>query len=103
ADAGDDSVLAPTQALIPEKPSASTAGGFSTFGPAYADAPPGAMAEWLRSGLQSRSHRFDSGWRLFFLQTGFPTDQPGTAVDAVHAPHQVVSAPATVGRGASTQ
>src|SRR5436190_17156658 len=22
------------------------------------------MAEWLRSGLQSRSHRFDSGWRL---------------------------------------
>src|SRR3954447_26179477 len=24
----------------------------------------GAMAEWLRSGLQSRLHRFDSGWRL---------------------------------------
>jgi hypothetical protein len=24
----------------------------------------GAMAEWLRSGLQSRVHRFDSGWRL---------------------------------------
>ena len=22
------------------------------------------MAEWLRSGLQSRSHRFDSGRRL---------------------------------------
>jgi RimJ/RimL family protein N-acetyltransferase len=22
------------------------------------------MAEWLRSGLQSRLHRFDSGWRL---------------------------------------
>src|SRR3954454_4669535 len=23
------------------------------------------MAEWLRSGLQRRLHRFDSGWRLF--------------------------------------
>jgi hypothetical protein len=23
------------------------------------------MAEWLRSGLQSRLHRFDSGWRLY--------------------------------------
>ncbi len=27
---------------------------------------PGALAEWLRSGLQSRSHRFDSGRRLSF-------------------------------------
>ena len=25
---------------------------------------PGAVAEWLRSGLQSRVHRFDSGRRL---------------------------------------
>jgi deazaflavin-dependent oxidoreductase (nitroreductase family) len=25
------------------------------------------MAEWLRSGLQSRLHRFDSGWRLSHL------------------------------------
>ncbi len=25
---------------------------------------PGAVAEWLRSGLQSRAHRFDSGRRL---------------------------------------
>ena len=24
----------------------------------------GAVAEWLRSGLQSREHRFDSGPRL---------------------------------------
>ena len=26
----------------------------------------GAVAEWLRSGLQSREHRFDSGPRLQF-------------------------------------
>ncbi len=26
--------------------------------------PAGAVAEWLRSGLQSRVHRFDSGPRL---------------------------------------
>src|SRR4051794_11721622 len=26
--------------------------------------PPGAVAEWLRSGLQSRLHQFDSGRRL---------------------------------------
>src|SRR3954447_2610286 len=25
------------------------------------------MAEWLRSGLQSRVHRFDSGWRLYWV------------------------------------
>jgi hypothetical protein len=28
-------------------------------------AAPGAVAEWLRSGLQSRVHRFDSGRRLY--------------------------------------
>ncbi len=27
--------------------------------------PLGAVAEWLRSGLQSRLHRFDSGRRLW--------------------------------------
>jgi hypothetical protein len=27
--------------------------------------PPGDVAEWLRSGLQSRLHRFDSGRRLY--------------------------------------
>jgi hypothetical protein len=26
---------------------------------------PGDVAEWLRSGLQSRLHRFDSGRRLY--------------------------------------
>jgi hypothetical protein len=31
----------------------------ATLGP-----PPGDVAEWLRSGLQSRLHRFDSGRRL---------------------------------------
>src|SRR5207344_2804871 len=31
---------------------------------------PGALAEWLRSGLQSRLHRFDSGRRLSCLQMG---------------------------------
>ncbi len=28
----------------------------------------GALAEWLRSGLQSRLHRFDSGRRLRLKQ-----------------------------------
>src|SRR3954470_10917519 len=28
----------------------------------------GAVAEWLRSGLQSRLHRFDSGRRLYVLR-----------------------------------
>jgi hypothetical protein len=37
------------------------------------------VAEWLRSGLQSRVHRFDSGRRLFRLARkatlfGFPGD-----------------------------
>ena len=27
----------------------------------------GALAEWLRSGLQSRLHRFDSGRRLYWV------------------------------------
>ena len=31
---------------------------------AYDVARSGAVAEWLRSGLQSRVHRFDSGRRL---------------------------------------
>ncbi len=31
----------------------------------------GALAEWLRSGLQSRLHRFDSGRRLFHLSRVF--------------------------------
>jgi hypothetical protein len=31
----------------------------------------GALAEWLRSGLQSRLHRFDSGRRLFCLSGDF--------------------------------
>ena len=29
--------------------------------------PSGALAEWLRSGLQSRLHRFDSGRRLYWV------------------------------------
>ncbi len=31
---------------------------------------PGALAEWLRSGLQSRLHRFDSGRRLYETSAG---------------------------------
>jgi hypothetical protein len=31
---------------------------------------PGDVAEWLRSGLQSRVHRFDSGRRLYFPANG---------------------------------
>jgi hypothetical protein len=30
----------------------------------------GALAEWLRSGLQSRLHRFDSGRRLYWAYGG---------------------------------
>jgi hypothetical protein len=33
----------------------------------YAMRPQGDVAEWLRSGLQSRVHRFDSGRRLYRL------------------------------------
>ena len=41
---------------------------FSRFRDALLGAVPfGALAEWLRSGLQSRLHRFDSGRRLFAL------------------------------------
>ena len=38
----------------------------------YACGHPGDVAEWLRSGLQSRLHRFDSGRRLYAncLQNG---------------------------------
>jgi hypothetical protein len=36
----------------------------------------GAVAEWLRSGLQSRSHRFDSGRRLESVRAKW---RPGTA------------------------
>src|SRR5687767_9263926 len=36
----------------------------SRAGPLRSSAHPGAVAEWLRSGLQSRVHRFDSGRRL---------------------------------------
>jgi hypothetical protein len=32
---------------------------------------PGALAEWLRSGLQSRLHRFDSGGRLRLWQAAY--------------------------------
>ena len=34
---------------------------------------PGALAEWLRSGLQSRLHRFDSGRRLAAVRSGTPS------------------------------
>jgi hypothetical protein len=40
-------------------------GAFSFRGPSLGSQQPGALAEWLRSGLQSRLHRFDSGRRLF--------------------------------------
>jgi hypothetical protein len=36
----------------------------------------GAVAEWLRSGLQSRLHRFDSGRRLELVRAKW---RPGTA------------------------
>ena len=35
----------------------------------------GALAEWLRSGLQSRLHRFDSGGRLWIRAES--SDLPG--------------------------
>jgi Phage integrase family len=40
------------------------AGRFQFRGPSLGSDQPGALAEWLRSGLQSRLHRFDSGRRL---------------------------------------
>ncbi len=39
----------------------------------YAMQPHGDVAEWLRSGLQSRLHRFDSGRRLYWAFEGFWT------------------------------
>ena len=36
------------------------------------EAAPGELAEWLRSGLQIRVHRFDSGTRLHFSESSSP-------------------------------
>ena len=49
---------------------------------------PGALAEWLRSGLQSRLHRFDSGRRLSRIARksvffGFSTGFEGPGADPV--------------------
>src|SRR5207302_2599860 len=38
----------------------------ATVGPASSRAPSGDVAEWLRSGLQNRLRRFNSGRRLHF-------------------------------------
>jgi hypothetical protein len=56
------------------------------------------MAEWLRSGLQSRLHRFDSGWRLFSVdrcRTGhrFPATRFGNDEVSVFEPMLVILAP----------
>ena len=59
----------------------------------------GAVAEWLRSGLQSREHRFDSGPRLHplfpphqaqipVLSAGPPTSQPPNLEPPTPAPHR---------------
>jgi hypothetical protein len=48
----------------------------------------GALAEWLRSGLQSRLHRFDSGRRLDVAQA-----------EAVC--HGILPGPVTLKRGIS--
>src|SRR3954447_19708996 len=37
---------------------------------------PGALAEWLRSGLQSRLHRFDSGGRLLEVAVPLASAMP---------------------------
>src|SRR4051795_12684882 len=42
----------------------------------------GAVAEWLRSGLQSRAHRFDSGRRLSFAPFTRERPAPRTAARA---------------------
>jgi mannose-6-phosphate isomerase-like protein (cupin superfamily) len=42
---------------------------FSRFSCRYARSPRGALAEWLRSGLQSRLRRFESGRRLTYWLT----------------------------------
>ena len=46
------------------EPAEAASGGDSAL-----QAKPGALAEWLRSGLQSRLHRFDSGGRLLVSNT----------------------------------
>ena len=40
---------------------------------------PGDVAEWLRSGLQSRLHRFDSGRRLYALESSRELSPPPCA------------------------
>ncbi len=57
--------------------------------------PAGAVAEWLRSGLQSRVHRFDSGPRLqprpgvpLPIPTRAPTAQPPNFQTPPPAPHR---------------
>src|SRR6266550_3890215 len=42
-------------------------GRFYVRGPSLGLLRLGALAEWLRSGLQSRLHRFDSGRRLYWV------------------------------------
>ena len=54
--------------------------------------PPGASAEWLRSGLQSRLHRFDSGRRLprssfAILAEYLKLDRPGLYAHVAIAYH----------------
>ena len=46
---------------------------------------PGALAEWLRSGLQSRLHRFDSGRRLWEVPANrhLPLDSQGCESQSV--------------------
>src|SRR5262249_48102761 len=43
--------------------------GRATVGPASSRAPSGDVAEWLRSGLQNRLRRFNSGRRLHSLDS----------------------------------
>src|SRR5437762_1777287 len=56
----------------------------------------GAVAEWLRSGLQSRSHRFDSGRRLSTRASapGLQVPAPALAGSVVLLPHRVTEAAA---------
>src|SRR4051812_30038220 len=52
---------------------------------------PGAVAEWLRSGLQSRVHRFDSGRRLSVRAVDAPARRwvaRRSAVGAAHPPRE---------------
>ena len=58
-------------------------------------AAPGAVAEWLRSGLQSRLHRFDSGRRLPAKpRTPEPAKQGPTRGHRVRAPVSPLGNPA---------